>query len=167
MNRIFTHKSGAELWQGDIRDVRSLIQLPHSNITVIGLFAQEHQPDDPSGNYELVKGGYNDSLSARGRELNKISDIAGRASDLFSDRLREGKGCLSSCAMGLNRSGLVTALTLMKVADMDPEEAVRLIRSRREPQSGMKSLCNPRFVELIHDLASVVGTKSAWSNWQR
>jgi len=146
-------------------DVDRLLRQRDDQISVIGLFAQEYQPDDPHGNFELIKIGYDDNPNAENVELSQVANLADGASDTFSDRLRNGKSCLSSCAAGLNRSGLVTALTLMKVAGMGPDEAVQHIRRLRDPQQGMSSLCNPRFVKIIHDLSTAAGSKSTFTEW--
>ncbi len=167
MDRLFTHRSGAQLWQGDLTDVTQLLRQPDGRIHVIGLFAQEYQPNDPSGSYELIKMGYDDNPQAEKDELTQTAVRADKASDLFSDRLRDGKSCLSSCAMGLNRSSLVSALTLMKVAGMGPQQAVERVQRLRAPQGGLTPLCNPRFVQLIHQLEHLVGNKSAWTKWRR
>jgi len=165
MDRIFTHKSGAQLWQGGMHDVNHLLRLGNDQISVIGLFAQEYQPDDPYGRYELIKIGYDDNPKVGDVELSRVATLADGASDTFSDRLRAGKSCLSSCAMGLNRSSLVSALTLMKVAGMAPGQAVNHIRKLRKPQHGMLPLCNPRFVKIIHDLAPTAGSKATYTEW--
>ena len=165
MDRIYTHKSGAQLWQGSIHDVNRLIKDGNSLISVIGLFAKECQPHDPHGRYELIKTGYDDNPMAGNKELSRVAILAGNAADVFSNRIRKGKSCLSSCHMGLNRSGIVSALTLMKLAGMSPAEAVARVQRERRPQSGMSALCNPRFVEAIHNMARTVGSKSAYTEW--
>jgi len=167
MNLIYTHRSGGQLWQGDKGDVKELLRHPSDRIALIGLFAQEIQPSDPNGHYELLKGGFNDNEAAGEDELKKVAAVADSASDKFASALREGKGCLSSCHMGLNRSGLVTALTLMKAGGLRPREAINLIRMTRSPQQGMQALCNRKFVELIHRMSPVIGSKSAWTKWDR
>lgn len=167
MDLIFTHQSGAQLWQGDMYDVDRLLRLPNERIKVIGLFAQEYQPDEDSGRYELIKNGFDDNPQADLVELSAAANTADDASDLFSNRLREGKSCLSSCRAGLNRSGLVSALTLMKVAGLGPRKAINLIRYSRTPQGGMAALSNPGFVETIHKMAPLVGSKATWSRWRR
>lgn len=166
MDRIYTHNSGAELWQGDRHDVIALLRKHSPKIHVIGLFAQEVQPEH-DGPYEILRMGYDDNARAREKELEMIKAAADRASDHFSDRLRQGKTCLSSCNMGLNRSGLVSALTLMKVAGMNPGQAVATVRGARTAQNGMFSLCNPRFVDLLHSMADRVGSKTAYTEWTR
>ena len=167
MNLLFTHRSGGQLWQGSFEDVEELLKVPNDKISVIGLFAIEYQSLKPNEHYEIIRGGFNDKYWAGEKELKKISEVADSASDLFSDRIREGKGCLSTCAMGLNRSGLVSALTLMKVAGKEPEEAIELVRRLRGIHGGMQPLCNPRFVELIQRMRPVVGSKTAWTAWRR
>jgi hypothetical protein len=166
MDRIYIHPSGAELWQGGMYDVDRLLRLPSDKIRVIGLFAQEYQPDDPHGYYELLKSGFDDNPDAGPVELSKIASTADSASDTLSNRLRAGKSCLSSCAAGLNRSGIVTALTLMKVAGLDSTTAINTIRKRRPPQRGMSPLCNPKFVHILHKMQPVVGDKSTWTEWR-
>lgn len=163
MDLIYTHPSGGRLWQGDQRDVEQLLRVPDDSIQVIGLFAQEYQPNDLLGRYELLKAGYDDNARAGDVEMSSIANTADEVSDIISDRLRQGKGCLSSCAMGLNRSGLVTALTLMKIADMGPAEAIGRIRRLRSPAA----LYNPRFVETIHKMGGLRGSKGAWTKWSK
>jgi hypothetical protein len=98
MNRIYAHQSGGELWQGGKSDVEALLRGEISKVSVIGLFAQEFQPESSNRRYELVKLGYDDNRWCDDDELKKVGLIANRASDIFSDKLRQGKSCLSSCA---------------------------------------------------------------------
>ncbi|MGD9725431.1 MAG: hypothetical protein AB7L09_03510 [Nitrospira sp.] len=163
MDLIFTHPSGAQLWQGGQHDVEQLLRVPDPAIQVIGLFAQEYQPDDHTGRYELLKAGYDDNFAASMDELLSDMDLADRASDIFSDRLRSGKGCLSSCAMGLNRSGLVTGMTLIKAAGISPAEAIGRIRRLRSSAA----LSNPGFVQILHQMGDTRGSKSSWTKWSR
>ena len=50
------------------------------------------------------------------------------------DRWTEGEQVLIRCQAGLNRSGLITALTLM-LAGYEAQEAIELIRSKRSPMA--------------------------------
>jgi hypothetical protein len=167
MNLIYTHRSGGRIWQGDKNDVKALLQRPNKEVDLIGLFAQEFQPTDPNNHYELLRGGYDDNDAANDDELKKVGELASHFSDRFAVALREGKGCVSSCNMGLNRSGLVTALTLMKATHMGPEEAISLVRRNRTPQQGLSALCNRKFVEMIRKLGATSGSKSTWTKWNR
>lgn len=60
-----------------------------------------------------------------------------------------GRRVLIRCAGGMNRSGLVTALVLLR-AGYTPADAVALIKSRRSPEA----LTNRSFVEYLHARAS-------------
>jgi hypothetical protein len=67
-------------------------------------------------------------------------DLAHAARAAFRDWSR-GKRVLVRCQAGWNRSGLITALTLM-LAGRSAEDAIELIRERRSPHA----LCNSDFV---------------------
>jgi len=67
-------------------------------------------------------------------------DLAHAARAAFRDWSR-GKRVLIRCQAGWNRSGLITALTLM-LAGKSVDEAIEQIRERRSPQA----LCNSDFV---------------------
>ena len=56
-----------------------------------------------------------------------------------------GRKIMITCAMGLNRSGLITALTLMHGYRMKPSDAIKLIRGRRDKDC----LCNPMFEQWL------------------
>lgn len=167
MDLMFKHRSGATLWQGGMHDVEHLLHGARSPVQVIGLFALEYQPNDPSGRFELIKLGYHDSAALSPPVIEQVMSIANQASNTFSDRLRAGKSCLSSCAAGLNRSGLVTALTLMKVAGMAPDQAIQHIRESRKSPIDIGPLSNPLFVEIIHRMGPSTGAKRTWTRWSR
>jgi protein-tyrosine phosphatase len=56
---------------------------------------------------------------------------AGRAADYVALQLRAGKRVLVTCAMGLNRSGLVAALALAKAAGKPTGLCGRYVKLRR------------------------------------
>ena len=68
-----------------------------------------------------------------------IHDLA----DWAHDRWSSGKRVLIRCAGGMNRSGLLVALTLMR-SGLTSDEAIALIRDRRHPWA----LNNRSFVDL-------------------
>lgn len=49
------------------------------------------------------------------------------------------------CQAGLNRSGLISALVLIRQYGLSPEEAVALLRTERSPAA----LCNPDFLAYV------------------
>ena len=64
--------------------------------------------------------------------------------------LRAGKKVLVTCAMGLNRSGIVSALTLMAVTGCHGRKAFETVQQRRRPaDDGTRALFNPMFARFI------------------
>lgn len=160
MNLVYRHRSGGELWQGGIDDVRLLLTKTPDRIRTVGLFAQEIPIPRGNPNYELLCLGYDDNFSASGPEVDQIKKIADHASDRLADRLRTGRSVLSSCAMGFNRSGLVTAVTLIKLG-VDPGDAVNMVRQARGP----RALSNPAFMQIVREMAHTLGIKETWTRW--
>ena len=70
-----------------------------------------------------------------------IVDVAGAVGSY----LVNGHRVLTTCHQGLNRSGITTALILMKYYGMSAKEAADLIRNRRDRDA----LCNPMFVQFL------------------
>lgn len=59
--------------------------------------------------------------------------------------IEEGERVLVHCSAGLNRSGLVSALALIDLADITGDKAVEVIRMCRGPQA----LCNRTFENYV------------------
>ena len=74
--------------------------------------------------------------------------LAKRAALRVNALRRQGKRVLVTCAMGINRSGLVTALALV-FDGHSGEEAIRAVRQGRKHPSGMLALRNPYFCQVI------------------
>lgn len=62
-----------------------------------------------------------------------------------NEKLLAGKHVLVHCDAGLNRSGLIVAMTLLH-RGWDPQKAVQLIRRKRDPMA----LCNPDFERWLY-----------------
>lgn len=111
----------------------------HADILV--LCAEEHQAKGlkaPPGKTIIRLGFDDDSYRPIPPEAGKI--FHAHAKQLGAAAL-SGRKVLITCAMGLNRSGLMTALTLMHGYRMSPTDAIKLIRGRRHKDC----LCNPMF----------------------
>jgi protein-tyrosine phosphatase len=112
---------------------------------VIVLCAEEHQArrlQAPHGK-RIVRLGFDDDI---------YRPIPPEAGQIFHAHAKElgraaigGHKILITCAMGLNRSGLITALTLMHGYRMRPSDAIKLIRGRRSSEC----LCNPMFEQWL------------------
>jgi protein-tyrosine phosphatase len=72
-----------------------------------------------------------------------------RAAQKVSDLRRVGKRVLVTCAMGINRSAFVAALSLMQLNRLTAAQAVQHIRQIRGQQTVIPPLSNPSFVEAL------------------
>lgn len=117
------------------------IEEAFSHADTIVFCAEELQPKGvraPPGK-RIVKLGFDDDI------YRPIPPEVGRIFHAHAQHLaREatsGRKLLITCAMGLNRSGLITGLTLLYAYRMRPPEAIQLIRARRSKDA----LMNPIF----------------------
>lgn len=128
------------LWQGSAPSPKDINP---RDFSVVVLCAKEYQPParlfDPG---VVVVHAPNDDTCTR-YPTDEEFRLADDASDLVADALCDRKKVLVTCAMGLNRSGLVSALALVK-GGFSPQEAVELIRKKRPGALG-----NPYFARLI------------------
>jgi len=74
-----------------------------------------------------------------------------QTAELVANHVRAGRRVLVTCAAGMNRSGVVTALALMRVVRMPPRNAIALIRQRRPRQGDAYPLMNPLFQQFIEN----------------
>lgn len=129
------------LWQGDA---------PHpganyADFDLIVLAAYEHQPKSAEMNIDVFHAPLDDDpyrpLSPRERF------IATEAAQEVARRLRKGQRVLVTCAMGRNRSGLVSALAMRMAYGSSPREAIEAVRQAR----GSDALSNPQFVRVLFE----------------
>jgi protein-tyrosine phosphatase len=64
-----------------------------------------------------------------------------RAANFAAHHVMRGRRTLVTCQAGLNRSGIITALAVCLLTDMNGREAVELVQRRRPD-----ALCNTNFV---------------------
>jgi protein-tyrosine phosphatase len=115
----------------------------HADILV--LCAEEHQAKGlkpPPGKHIIRLGFDDDSYRPIPPEAGKI--FHAHAKQLGQAAL-SGRRLMITCHMGLNRSGLLTALTLMHGYRMRPSDAIKLIRARRHADC----LGNPMFEQWL------------------
>jgi len=114
--------------------------------TVLVLCAEEFQP--PAFWYprvQVIHAPNDDRFELPTRE-----ELAGAiaAARQVSVALKAGQKVLVTCRMGINRSGLVSALALHMTYGMSGREAIRLVKQKRKP----RALTNPGFVEVLSRL---------------
>lgn len=113
---------------------------------VLVLCAEEHQPPDHKfPGVEVFRCPFGD---VRGPMDPRTAKMIYLTADRAARRLLAGKRVLVTCQAGLNRSGLVTALTLHVSTGRDPMDCVRQVRRSREV-GGVKALFNEDFVRIL------------------
>jgi len=75
----------------------------------------------------------------------ELSEILHQLGKSLASHVRAGKKALITCAMGANRSGLITGLTMMYAYGFNGRQAVTLIKQRRKPHEDVLVLGNPIF----------------------
>jgi len=110
------------------------------NFDTVVLCAQELQDIRLPG-LEVIHAPFDDSGPPPTREE---VVLAWNAAKRVAKRVRAGRRVLVTCAMGRNRSGLVTGFVL-RMLGLDASQAVNVIRIARGP----KALSNPHFVKLL------------------
>lgn len=113
---------------------------------VVVLCAEEYQPPNEAfPGVEVIRCPFDDRFDRRltSDERRMIENTAARV----ARRVLAGKRTYVSCAQGINRSGLVTALAVRELTGCSGREATNWVRMRRPV-----ALRNPMFRELLHAL---------------
>lgn len=142
---VEAHEIVPRLWQGSKPPTGS--RLADAGFDVAVFCAQEYQPssvyfpgvevihspneDDPI--YPMTKA-----------QLAIAVSTATRLQELY----RQEKTILVTCMAGINRSGLVVALTLHKLLGWSGQSCIDAVRARRQFYDGV-ALRNPQFVEAL------------------
>lgn len=144
MNLVYRAPSGGCLWQGGAKHARSVPALENARIKAVVFAANEHQPELPE-KFDILRARLHDNPFMGRSEARKVAVCADEVSDMLVAYLLAGQSVLSSCWAGWNRSGLMTAMTLMKLAKMPTDVAIARVRAARGPNA----LSNPVFVEIL------------------
>lgn len=114
----------------------------------LALCACEYQVPNVFPGVDVVAVPINDDGS---RMTKEEAEYAVRAASRVIAWMGEGKKILVTCYMGLNRSGLVTAIALCKGPEKIPlNEAIGMIKAARGP----RALGNPDFVKFLESYCS-------------
>lgn len=122
-----------------------------SDFTDIFLCAREYQPDSNLFGEAHVHQYpfFDDYQKVTNDEFKQIALAVSAA----CHAVERGGKILITCMAGLNRSGLVTALTLMKVLNLPSHIAIMQVRSSRGP----RAISNPLFEKIIREVGRVSG----------
>lgn len=122
----------------------------HDGVDAIVLAANEYQP--PAHLFpgvEVLHAPFDDAPN-RSMDEDEI-ETAMKAAGRVARRLRAGRRVLVTCAMGLNRSGLIAAIAMHDVYGMNADEIVTRLRRAR----GRRALSNPHFEKLLRVVIDV------------
>lgn len=121
-------------------------------VDVIVLVAEEYQPDDSAfPGVRVRRFPFDDTRVPSDRDI----AMAWAAGEAIARDMRRGRRVLSTCHMGRNRSALVAALALHLVTGESGAEALRIVRSRRTDDVGVRALSNPTFQRLLSALPAL------------
>ena len=139
------------LWQGSWPPRGGLVA--SEGFDVLILCASEVQPkDEDFPGVQVVHAPFDDVDISRG-----ALEQALRASNTAAEYHREGKDVLVTCAAGMNRSGLVVALTIHRLMGWSGDACVHMVRVRRRP--GFKDLPALNNQSFVNALSKIEGTK--------
>lgn len=116
----------------------------HVKVPVLVLCAEEFQPDIDYFPYvsEVIYAPYDD-----GRLSQKEANLALSAARHVAYHLLKDRDVLVTCHMGWNRSGLVSALALMRAYQMGSKEAIETVKRGR----GSSALSNQSFCMFLYE----------------
>ena len=127
------------LWMGDAPPIGFSIGL---KFDVLVLAAMEYQPAQLFNDVEVVQAPMDDLPTPI---RSSMFDIALHASHTIAGALADGKTVLVTCLAGLNRSGLISAMSLMEAYGMSADDAILKVREARGPNA----LCNHSFTRFL------------------
>lgn len=135
------------LWQGSFPRLLSASEV---GFQVVVLCASEKLGyDDKKKEYQaygmhIVEAPFDDTVYPSSEELT----TAHWASVKVVNAVKEGKKVLVTCMAGLNRSGLVTAISVRALCSLKGHEAVELVKKAR----GDDALCNRVFASYVYNM---------------
>jgi len=130
------------LWQGSMPPVEQALPA----FSIIVLAADSYQPESVAWRGRVVRAPMEDAEPSQ----NDIVRALAAAREVATE-IRRGGRALITCHAGLNRSGLICAMTILMLRPKaTPDAAIKVIRARRDPQA----LSNPHFVTAIRNLWS-------------
>jgi hypothetical protein len=139
------HCIASRLWQGSV-PAPGYGPL-REGFDVVVFCAEEYQPPPelyPGVKVILAPNDDNGLRPPTRREL----QIARKASKLVAAHIMSGDKVLVTCMAGRNRSGLVTALALVRLYGVSGGDAMRIVRMRRLAATG-EVLSNPHFAAIL------------------
>ena len=144
------HEIVPNLWQGSFPIPGTTLQ--RAGFKVLVLCASELQfEEDTFPGLNIIRAPNEDS-----KHLSRLRlRIALAAAKDSAKAIRAGQRVLVTCAAGLNRSGLVSALTLHALYGWSGPKCIQQVQQKRVSSlvcPDLTALCNPKFVEVLSRL---------------
>ena len=133
---VISHIEG-NLYQGGCMD---LLILPDNIVHLVSLYPWERYTIKHEMLSELYVKAYDDDISNVEKKLQPILE--------WMHQCVLSGPTLVHCQAGLNRSGLLTALYLIRYQHYTPDEAIKKLRSTRSPAV----LCNQSFEQYVRSV---------------
>ena len=141
------------LWQGALPPTGSAVS--QAGFDLLVLCAREHQlPSVYFHDVEVVNAP-NDDNEAFGPLTREKLRVALQAAHKVVETVKAGKSALVTCAAGMNRSGLVSALALHLLHGWSGSKCIKQVRKKRGPRGGYRPLSNSDFTAALRRLPSV------------
>lgn len=118
--------------------------LREKGFDAVVLCAQEKQ--DVSPDIYTIRVPYDDNNELSRKDYER----AVKAAVAVTKLRKAGKRVLVTCHMGINRSALVAAFSLMLMENMSADVAIQRVRAMRGPVVPIRPLSNPAFVRALH-----------------
>lgn len=146
---IDAHEIVPLLWQGSKPPAGP--QVAAAGFQVLVLCAREFQPAPMyfSGVPTIIHAPNDDHHFVTRQDIQLAVNTASRV----AEHLQRGEKILVTCLAGINRSGLVVALTLHKAFGYSGQSCIDLVRRRRILADGDDALTNTYFVEALLKLS--------------
>lgn len=138
---LFEHPSGGKLYQSGYQAVPE--DPSELGISLIVAATTKYRRQEKHENVIITL--FKDSMGLPDWRWKQIEDMVVPAVKLMAATLSSGKNVLSVCRAGINRSSLLSGLTLNAASDLTPQEVVTLIRQRR----GLECLFNEDFKNIV------------------
>jgi protein-tyrosine phosphatase len=141
------------LWQGSKPPVGVIVK--SRGFTHLVLCARELQlPKEMFPGVQVIHAPNDDhpDYGPLDREKLKTAVVAARQ---VAEAIRNGGKALVTCAAGLNRSGLVSALAMHFLYGWSGDQCVDRVRKKRKPKCGYRALTNNEFTEALRRLKPV------------
>ena len=147
------HEIVPGLWQGSLPPLGKAVGQGGFHLLV--LCAREHQYPSVYFPDVAVVNAPNDDNAAYGPLTREKLKTALQAAHRVVKAVKAGKTALVTCAAGLNRSGLVSALALHLLYGWSGDRCIKQVRARRPAKRNIGPLSNSDFTTALRNLPGI------------